>query len=157
MPIDRSRTSKCPPLGAHMSIGGGYHNAVLAAQIAGCDTVQLFTKNNNQWRAKELTDEDVRLFAESLCETGIQSPIAHDCYLINLASPDQALWKKSLDALVVEIRRSEALGLKYLVTHPGSHIDGTVPDGLKRVARALDEAHAQTPEVSVQVLLEITA
>ncbi len=140
-----------------MSIAGGYFNAVLAAQRAGCDTVQLFTKNNNQWRAKDLADDDVRRFAESLRATGVHTPTAHDCYLINLASPDAALWKKSIDAFVVEIDRAEALGIKYLVTHPGSHLTSAVEQGLARVARSLDEAHAQTRGARVQVLLEITA
>ncbi len=140
-----------------MSIAGGYHNAVLAAQRAGCHTVQVFTKNNNQWRAKELTDQDVRLFSESVTTTGIQLPIAHDSYLINLASPDAALWQKSVDAMVVEVLRSEALGLHYLVTHPGSHLSNSVAAGLQLVARALDEVHGQTRGVRVRVLLESTA
>ncbi len=152
-----ARDGRCPPLGAHMSIAGGYFNAVLAARGAGCDTVQLFTKNNNQWRAKPLSDEDVRLFAQTLRDTGIQTPIAHDSYLINLASPDAALWEKSIDGFVVEIQRCEALGLKYLVTHPGSHLTSTVEQGLARVAAALDECHARTRGARVQVLLEITA
>jgi deoxyribonuclease-4 len=140
-----------------MSIAGGYFNAVVAAQRAGCDTVQLFTKNNNQWRAKELTDDDVRRFAAALRESGVHTPTAHDCYLINLASPDAAMWKKSIEAFVVEIERAEALGIKYLVAHPGSHLESTVEQGLARVALALDEAHGQTRGARVQVLLEITA
>ncbi|MBI3463453.1 MAG: deoxyribonuclease IV [Planctomycetes bacterium] len=140
-----------------MSIAGGYYNAVLAARKAGCDTVQLFTKNNNQWRGKAMTDEDARLFALALHETGIKIPTAHNCYLINLASPDDTMWKRSTDAMVDEIRRSELLGLKYLVTHPGSHLESSVEAGLRRVAQAIDECHAQTPGAAVQILLEITA
>src|SRR5262245_42508458 len=115
-----------PHLGAHMSIAGGYNNAVLAAARAGCDVVQLFTKNNNQWRAKPISEDDVRLFGEAIDATGIRSPFAHNCYLINLASPDAALWKKSIDALVVEIQRCESLRLLYLVSHPGSHLSNSV-------------------------------
>ena len=140
-----------------MSIAGGYHNAVLAAQAAGCDTVQLFTKNNNQWRGKPMTDEDARLFRQAIGDSGIKSPTAHNCYLINLASPDATMWKKSIDAMVDEVRRSELLGLTYLVTHPGSHLDSSVEAGLARVARSLDEVHAQTRGAAVQILLEITA
>jgi deoxyribonuclease-4 len=140
-----------------MSMAGGYHNAVLAAQAAGCDTVQLFTKNNNQWRGKLMTDDDARLFREAMRETGIKVPTAHNCYLINLASPDAAMWKKSIDAMVDEIRRSELLGLTYLVAHPGSHLESSVETGLRRVAAALDECHAQTRGAAVQILLEITA
>jgi deoxyribonuclease-4 len=140
-----------------MSIAGGYHNAVLAAQAAGCATVQLFTKNNNQWRGKLMTDEDARLFRQAMRETGIKIPTAHNCYLINLASPDAVMWKRSIDAMVDEIRRSEMLGLTYLVAHPGSHLDQPVEFGLGRVAQALDECHGQTRGAAVQILLEITA
>ncbi|MGE0696456.1 MAG: deoxyribonuclease IV, partial [Pirellulales bacterium] len=73
-----------PPLGAHMSIAGGYYKAVEEAARFGMDTVQVFTKNNNQWRAKELTDADARAFRAALKRTGVQHPIAHDSYLINL-------------------------------------------------------------------------
>lgn len=140
-----------------MSIAGGFYRAALAARDADCDTVQLFTKNNNQWRARELTDEDVGRFSQALCDTRIKIPAGHASYLINLASPDVALWKKSVDALVVEIGRSAALGLEYLVVHPGSHRDSTEQEGLRRVAQSLDEAHGQTLGVGVQVLLEVTA
>lgn len=94
-----------PLLGAHMSIAGGYYKAVDAAHDLEMDTVQIFTKNNNQWRAKALTDKDVELFADALERTGVQIPSAHASYLINMGSPDDALWRKSLDAFVVELER----------------------------------------------------
>ncbi len=140
-----------------MSIAGGYLNAVLAAQAAGCDTVQLFTKNNNQWLGKPMTSEDARLFRDAIRNSGIRLPTAHNCYLINLASPDDAMWKRSIDAMVDEVHRSELLGLSYLVTHPGSHLESSVEAGLSRVANALDEIHRQTLGATVQILLEITA
>src|SRR5262245_53007474 len=102
-------------LGAHMSMAGGYYKAVEAAKRAGCDCVQLFTKNNNQWAGKPITVEDVRRFREALTNLGIGAPIAHNSYLINLASPDDALWKKSIDAMVVEVQRAELLGIPYIV------------------------------------------
>ena len=80
-----------PILGSHMSIAGGYYKAVDAASEAGCDCVQLFTKNNNQWRAKPITDEDVDLFQKRLQEKGIRHPLSHASYLINLASPKDEL------------------------------------------------------------------
>ena len=92
-----------------MSIAGGYYKAVEAAAGFGMDTVQIFTKNNNQWRAKPLTDDDVREFQAALERTGIQRPSAHDSYLINLASPDDGLWEKSLEAFVVELERAEVV------------------------------------------------
>jgi deoxyribonuclease-4 len=146
-----------PHFGAHKSIAGGYHKALLAAQADGCDTVQLFTKNNNQWRAKPLTDDDIRTFKRTLRQTRLRLPMAHDCYLINLASPDGKLYRQSLEAFIIEVERAEALGLRYLVTHPGAATDGDVEAGLARVARALDEVHGRCPGFRVQVLLENTA
>jgi deoxyribonuclease IV len=83
-----------PLFGSHLSIAGGYYKAVDAAAELGLQTVQLFTKNNNQWAGKPLSDDDVRLFREAVRRTGIQRPCAHDSYLINLASPDDVLWEK---------------------------------------------------------------
>ena len=144
-------------LGAHMSIAGGYYKAVLAAQKAGCDCVQVFTKNNNQWRAKPITDEDIEKFRDALDECGITHPISHDSYLINLASPDDELWKKSIDALVIELQRAEMLGIRYVVAHPGAFTSSTEEEGLKRIALGLDEVHAQTQGCTAQCLLETTA
>ncbi len=146
-----------PLFGAHMSIAGGYHNALLEAQAHGCETVQLFTKNNNQWYAKELSAEDIRAFKKTLRQTRLRFPMAHDCYLINLASPDAVLYRKSIEAFVIEVERAEALGLRYLVMHPGAAVDGDQEAGLARVARALDEVHGRCPDYRVQVLLETTA
>lgn len=146
-----------PLFGAHMSIAGGYHKAILAAQDHDCSTVQLFTKNNNQWKAKELTDEDVKLFRQTLRHSKLKYPTAHDSYLINLASPDDQLYRKSIDAFVIEMQRAERLGLKYLVMHPGASLDSGEKQGLERVARALDEVHQICAGYRVQVLLETTA
>jgi deoxyribonuclease IV len=146
-----------PLFGAHMSIAGGYHKALLAAQAHGCETVQLFTKNNNQWQGKPLSADDISTFKRVLKETRLRHATAHDCYLINLASPDAALYRRSVEAFVVELQRAEALGLTYLVTHPGTPTDGDEQRGLERVAAALDECHRRCPKFRVQVLLETTA
>jgi deoxyribonuclease-4 len=146
-----------PLFGAHMSIAGGYHKALLAAHEHGCDTVQLFTKSTNQWKAKELTEEEVRVFRRILRQTRLRFPMAHDSYLINLASPDEVLYRKSIEAFVIEYQRAEQLGLRYLVAHPGAFLDSTEEAGLARVARALDEVHGRYPDYRVQVLLETTA
>ena len=102
-----------PILGAHMSIAGGYHKAVERAHQCGCDCVQLFTKNNNQWRAKDITPQEAQTFRSTLKKLGIVHPIAHDSYLINLASPDRVLWRNSIDAFVVELHRADRLGIPY--------------------------------------------
>jgi deoxyribonuclease IV len=144
-------------LGAHQSIAGGYYKCVEIAHRLKCDCVQLFTKNNNQWRAKELTDEDVRLFQGRLKELGIGHPLAHDSYLINLASPDAALWKKSVDSFVMEMLRADRLGIPYLVTHPGAYTTSSEEAGIAAVVRALDETHRQTRGIKTKCLLETTA
>lgn len=146
-----------PILGAHESIAGGYYKAVEIAKRVGCECVQLFTKNNNQWRAKELSDDDVARFRAALAELGILHPLAHDSYLINLASPDKELWQKSVDAFVVELLRAERLGIPYVVTHPGAWTTSSEESGIAAVARALDEVHKQTRGIRAQCLLENTA
>lgn len=144
-------------LGAHMSIAGGYYRAVEHAQRCGCDCVQLFTKNNNQWKAKPITDEEAEKFRDALAASGVSHPISHDSYLINLATPDDDLWRRSIDAFVVELQRAEQLGIAYVVMHPGAYVTSTEAAGLARVVEALDEVHRQTPELSACTLLETTA
>ncbi len=144
-------------LGAHMSIAGGYFKAVNAAHEVGCDCVQIFTKNNNQWRAKPITDDDVAKFCAALEEHGITHTISHDSYLINLASPDDELWKKSIDAFVIELQRAELLEIPYVVAHPGAFTTSSEEKGLRRIARALNEVHKQTKGCTAHCLLETTA
>jgi deoxyribonuclease-4 len=146
-----------PYFGAHMSIAGGYHNALLQAKERGCQSVQLFTHAPSQWQARELSEEEVRLFRRTLRQTRLRQPVAHDCYLTNLASPDENLYRRSLETFLVELRRAEQLGLRYLVMHPGAHVDSGEEAGLARVAGALDEIHERLPAGKVRVLLETTA
>lgn len=147
-----------PILGAHMSIAGGYYKAVEAAKRVGCDCVQLFTKNNNQWRAKEISSAETQRFRDALVDLGITAPLSHDSYLINLAAPDDELWKKSVDAFAVELQRADRLGIPYVVTHPGAYTSSDEETGLNRVVEALDEVHALLGKsVRAQCLLETTA
>ncbi|MCY2965570.1 MAG: deoxyribonuclease IV [Planctomycetota bacterium] len=140
-----------------MSISGGYYKAVEAAAELGMECVQLFTKNNNQWRGKPLSDEDVEAFRTALERTGIRLPCAHDSYLINLASPVPDLWQKSHDAYVIELERAEALGLMGVVMHPGSFVDSSESAGLKQVIKAFKQIHRQTKGFQVQTWVETTA
>ncbi len=144
-------------LGAHQSIAGGYHKAVDRADLTGCSCVQLFTTNANQWASREVTIEESRRFRAALDKGGIVHPIAHDSYLINLASPNPLLWKKSVDAFIAELRRSEALGMAYVVTHPGAYTGGTEEGGLRNIVSALDEVHRQCRDLRARCLLETTA
>lgn len=148
---------KPPPLGAHMSIAGGCYKAVEAAAEAGCDCVQLFSKNNNQWRGKPLTDDDCQTFRDRLGELGVSQPLVHDSYLINLASPDDALWNRSIDAFADELDRATRLGIEYVVAHPGSFTTADEAFGLERIAAGLDEVHRRRPGGGAQCLLETTA
>ena len=146
-----------PLFGAHLSIAGGLPNALTAATALGCDTVQLFTKNASQWVGKPLAEDDIREFRRVLRATKLKFPAAHDSYLINLAAPDDGLFQKSVAAFADELDRAEALGLKYLVSHPGAHTGSGEETGLARVVAGLDEVHARCSGYKVKVLLETTA
>ena len=146
-----------PLFGAHMSIAGGLHNAVTAAVEHDCGTLQIFSKNANQWAAKPLQEPDVATFRKAVKNAKLKFVTAHDSYLINLASPDDGLYRKSIAAFVDEIERAEALGLSYLVTHPGAHTGSGVDAGIAKVVAALDEVHARTAGFKLKVLLELTA
>ena len=148
---------RTPLLGAHMSIAGGFDKSVQRARQATCDCVQIFTKNNNQWRAKKLGEEEAARFQSALDEEQITAPIAHTSYLINLASPDDTLWKKSIDAFVEELLRIEQLKIPFLVQHPGAFTTSSEEAGLQRIVEALDEAIGQTADLKAGCLLENTA
>ncbi len=146
-------------LGAHMSIAGGYARALERGKQVSCTVVQLFTKNTNQWTAKPITPEEAELFRKTRDEAGYarHDIIAHDSYLINLASPDEALWEKSVQAFAHELDRCALLDIPALVTHAGAHMGAGEDVGLERIARALDRVLAERPDHNVMVLLETTA
>lgn len=140
-----------------MSIAGGYYKTAELAQACGCDCVQLFTKNSNQWRSKRISPEEAERFRDAVRATGVRHPIAHDSYLINLASPDEALWRRSIDAFADELRRAETLGLEAVVAHPGASLASSEEAGLARIVAAIDTIHAETRGLKVRTLLETTA
>ena len=156
-PGKRYMSSSKPILGAHMSMAGGFDKAVQRGHEVGCACVQVFTKNNNQWKAPALTADVISALEQAKKQFHIPHVIAHSSYLINLASPDKALWKKSLDAFVVELQRAEQLGIPSVVLHPGAYTSSSERAGLQRVIRALNEVHRQTRGISAQCLLENTA
>ena len=146
-------------LGAHMSTAGGYYRALERGSEIGCTAVQLFTKNANQWAGKPISPEEVALFSESLAKGGYAPGdlIAHDSYLINLATPDDVLWNKSLTAFGIELDRCAMLGVPALVTHAGAHMGSGEEAGLARIAAGLERVLAERPGQNVTVLLETTA
>jgi deoxyribonuclease-4 len=146
-----------PIFGAHLSIAGGLHKAAEAAAALDCGTVQIFTKNASQWVARPLADDDIRTFKKAVKVAKLKFATAHDSYLINLAAPDDGLYQKSVTALADELARAEALGLCYLVTHPGAHTGSGEEAGIARVVAGLDEVHARCRGFKAKILLETTA
>ena len=146
-----------PLIGAHMSIAGGYYKAVEAAAEVEFNVVQLFCKNNNQWRAKPIGDKDVDLFQGALAKHKVQAPLCHASYLINLASANEELWEKSIEGLKLEMERCEQLGISNLVFHPGAFKDSTLEEGIGRIVTAIDRLHQELAESPVTLLLETTA
>jgi deoxyribonuclease-4 len=146
--------------GSHLSIAGGLHNALLSAERFGMDTVQVFTKNQQQWRVRPLAADAIAQWKSHCGRLCFAQTVSHDSYLINLASPDPVLRRRSIDLFVEELRRCAALSIPYLVTHPGAHMGEGERAGLRRVAQALDRVHAVVPEEGrdgVVTCLEITA
>jgi deoxyribonuclease-4 len=143
--------------GAHESVAGGVHTAFARAKVDGCRALQIFTKNSNQWKEPVLAPEVVAAFRAARAELGAGCVLSHTSYLINLATDDGPLLAKSIDALVAEIERSSALGVDYVVLHPGAHLGAGDDVGLARVCEALDEVHARVPAATARVLLENTA
>ncbi len=143
-------------VGAHMSIAGGIHNAFAHGERAGCRTLQVFLKNSNQWKGKALTEEDRRLYLQAGIRSGIGPVVAHCSYLINLASPDPDLNRKSLEALIEEMERANFLGIPCVILHPGAHMGAGEMKGIERVVRALNRALNRVAP-PVRILLENTA
>jgi len=144
-------------IGAHMSISGGVFNAILAGEELDCTTIQIFTKNNNQWKAKELTQADVDKFFEQQKRTKISPIVGHNGYLINLASPKEDIFAMSRESMLIELQRAEKLGLPYLVMHPGSHLGTGEEGGIKKIAGAINWLHQKTKGYKVKICLETTA
>ena len=140
-----------------MSIAGGYYKAVIAANNAGCDCVQVFTKNNNQWRAKPITDDDATRFVEAMKEHSIADPLSHASYLINLASPKEELRTKSIDAMIIELERAHQLEIPHVVFHPGSFTTSSEPEGLDAIVDSLNTILQRTDKLASIPLLENTA
>src|SRR5262245_24015246 len=146
-----------PLFGAHLSVARGLHNAITSAVALECDTVQIFTKNANSWDANSLTEEEIAAFRRAVGGTKLTHLTAHDSYLINIGSPDDMQFARSVNALTKEMERAEALGLDYLVSHPGSHVGSGEEAGLARVVAGLEEVHSRCAGFRVRLLLETTA
>src|SRR5438552_3290048 len=147
--------------GSHLSIAGGMHNALLKAEGFGMDTVQVFTKNQQQWKCSPLSEECVREWKSHAKRLKFKKTVSHDSYLINLAATNPQFWRQSVELFVEELTRCNLLGIPYLVTHPGAHMGAGEEAGITKIVAALDVIHdmvpADSPSAGVITCLEITA
>ena len=139
--------------GAHMSVSGGFEKALTRGESIQCTAIQLFTKSNRQWAAKPISTEESELFKACLKKSPIQYVVSHASYLINIASSDPTIHKKSVSALSEELRRCHQLDIPYLVLHPGSAGESNVQECLARIAHTLDHVLEQDTSHTM-ILLE---
>jgi deoxyribonuclease-4 len=144
-------------LGAHMSVAGGLHLAFERGAKVGCQTMQIFTKNERQWKSKPLGEAELETWRTARVASPITPIITHDSYLINLATPDQEAWEKSVAAFKEEIERNALLEIPYLVTHAGAHMGSGEEAGLARIAEAVNRIHRERGEPGTMILFETTA
>jgi len=140
-----------------MSVAGGLPKAVERAVAHGCEALQIFAKNANQWRGRPLDDAEVREFRSCVEAAGIGPVVSHASYLINLATASPPLLEQSIDAFVDELDRAHRLGLLGVVIHPGTCTSGSDDEGLRRIADAIRRAFRARPRRKTMVLLEHTA
>jgi deoxyribonuclease-4 len=146
-----------PRIGAHMSVAGGLPFAVARAHVHRCETLQIFTKNASQWRARPLPAEEISAFRKAIADTGIHPVVAHASYLINIATSNPVLREQSIAALGEEVDRAEALGLLGVVLHPGARLTATVDEAVALAADALKQVLRARPRGKTMILLEHTA
>ncbi len=145
-----------PRIGAHMSIAGGLPRAVERAALHGCESLQIFTKSPGQWRARPLPAAEVNAFRARVREHRVAPVVAHASYLINLAAFQEPLRQQSIQSLLEELDRADALGLMGLIVHPGACTGGTEVEGLARIAASL-ETVLRERQGPAMILLEHTA
>jgi len=144
-------------LGAHMSIAGGVDKAIERGIQLSCTAIQLFTKNANQWKGKPFAKEKIERFAELRKKSNIFRILAHNAYLINLASSNNSLRTKSINALIDEMGRCKALSIPCIIIHPGAHLGAGEDEGIKNIINGLNIALTKTNGWPVDIALETTA
>ncbi|MEM7167879.1 MAG: deoxyribonuclease IV [Planctomycetota bacterium] len=144
-------------LGSHLSVAGGVSNAVAGAIDLKLGALQIFTKNANRWKQKALDPKEITRFKEKRAEWGPFAAGSHDSYLINMGSPDDALWEKSVVAFIDELERAEQLDLDFVVTHPGAHVGSGVEPAIERLVKGMHRVLESVPHGTTRILLENTA
>ncbi|PRX33618.1 endonuclease IV [Orenia metallireducens] len=142
--------------GVHTSIAGGIDQAVVRAAKLDCGTFQIFSTNPRGWKAKEISDKEAQSFKDALAKYNLETVVVHTPYLINLASPKEHIYKKSIIALIAGIKRADQIGAKYMVLHPGSHTGAGIEQGIENIAKGLLEVIAKS-KPAVNILLENVA
>lgn len=143
-------------IGAHMLITGGLHKAIEHGEELNCETIQVFTKSNRSWSAKQLSDIEIDSFLKKKAATDISPIFAHNTYLINLCGTGD-VYENSYNGMLLELERAEKLELPFTVLHPGSHLGIGEEKGLQKIAAALRQLFTETETFQVKVLLETTA
>ena len=143
--------------GAHCSTAGGVAKALERAQSVGCEVVQIFVKNNMQWLGRPHPPSDIALFKQKEERLRFAAVFGHTGYLINLGAAPSANRDKSIESLIQEITFAAALGLPFLVLHPGAHLGAGETEGLRRIVAGLDEVMRATKSAKVRIALENTA
>ena len=144
-------------LGVHCSIAEGVANAVATGTEIGCTAIQLFTTSNRQWQQSELYDADIEAFRKNMKAGTVRLAFSHAMYLINLAAPNAEIFRKSISAMIGEIERVDALGLPFVVVHPGSPKEKGRDWGIFRVAEAISRVFEKTANLKAGIALETTA
>ena len=143
--------------GAHVSIAGGIFNAPLYGKEIGCDVIQIFTKNQIQWKIPFLQAEDIKHFQENRLKTGVIPITVHSSYLVNIAGPDDNVTEKSINDLACELERAEVLNIPFVVFHPGAHKGIGEKYALKSIAENINKIFSKSNSKSTFLLLETTA
>ncbi|NGX34307.1 MAG: Endonuclease 4 [Candidatus Anoxychlamydiales bacterium] len=144
-------------IGAHTSIAGGVFNAIYEANSLGANTLQIFTANQRQWRAKPISKEDAKKFIDAKKEKDIKKVVSHNSYLINLGSPKKDSLALSRKAFIEEIKRCHALEIDYLVFHPGSALTSTPDECLDTISESILSFESEIKKGKTKLLLETTA
>lgn len=144
-------------LGAHVSTAGGLPNAISNGDDLGCDAIQIFLKNPNQWAGKRPSDSDISQFIERRRESAIQEVLIHDIHLTNLASPKKDVLENSREQFLLQMELAARLEIRYLVTHLGAHLESGEAEGLQVLSDSLNFALGETDGEDVVILLETTA
>jgi deoxyribonuclease-4 len=148
-------------IGAHVSVSGGISHSIARARSIGCESFQIFTRNQRQWSPPQLDEEEAISFKKLIGPSGLGPVVSHGSYLMNLASPDEAILFRTIDALKDEMKRCIELAIDRLVVHPGAHKGSGIQKGLKTISGSIDQVLNELKDEEERkiptLLLETTA